>query len=191
MNRLLVVAALGLAACAHPDPRCAPSAPSTLELRDGKGTLLLADKNGALCNVQHKAVGAVEIGADSVTLKDAGGTTRMILKSTGATTATGADSHGAVRVKLYRDEVQARVLRPDGVPLGSMVRNGDSARVYDPASVPVMVVEPRDHDLVLRDAEGVVRNFIVPGKDARAAGVFAMGSLDPAEQLSVFLYWQR
>ena len=192
MTRLFIIGALLVAACNKSDPRCAPAAPSTVELRDGAGALLLADKNGALCDPQHKAVGAVEVTPDAVILKDAGGSPRLILKATAPdNTAAGSDGQGAVRVRLYRDAVQARVLRPDGVPIGSMVRNGDGARIYDPSSSPIMAVEPRDRDLVLRDSEGVVRNFVVPGKDARAAGVFSMNSLDRAEQLAIYLFWSR
>jgi hypothetical protein len=190
--RALVTGVVVLAACHRGDPRCAPAAPATLELRDGAGALLLADKGGALCDAQHRAVGAIEVTPDAVTLKDAGGSPRLILKATmPENTAAGTDAAGTVRVRLYRDAVQARVLRPDGVPLGSMVRNGDGARIYDPGSSPIMTAEPRDRDLVLRDSEGVVRHFVVPGRDARAAGVFSMNSLDRSEQLAIYLFWSR
>jgi hypothetical protein len=192
MTRAFLAALLVLAACHRGDPRCAPAAPATVELRDGAGQLILADKNGALCDVQHRSVGAIEVTPDAVTLKDAGGSPRLIVKATPVeNSAAGSDASGTVRVRLYRDAVQARVLRPDGVPVGSMVRNGDGARIYDSSSSPIMAVEPRDKDLVLRDTEGVVHNFVVPGKDPRAAGVFSMNSLDHAEQLAIYLYWSR
>jgi hypothetical protein len=188
----VVIAGCLLAGCHRADPRCAPGVPSTMELRDAAGTLQLALKNGALCNAQHRAVGAVDIAADNVTLKDAGGGVRFtIAPAESKFTASAKDPGGAMRVRLYQDAVQARVLRPDGVPIGSMVKNGDAARVYDPRSVPIMTVEPRDADLVIRDTEGVTRFFVVPGKDARAAGVFAMPSLDTAEQLAVYLFLSR
>jgi hypothetical protein len=191
MTRALA-AVLMLGACHRGDPRCAPAAPATVELRDGAGALLIADKNGALCDAQHRAVGTVEVTPNDVTLKDAGGSPRLIIKPTQPdNTAAGSDASGNVRVRLYRDAVQARVLHPDGVPIGSMVRNGDGARIYDPSSSPIMTAEPRDRDLVLRDSEGVVRHFVVPGKDARAAGVFSMNSLDRSEQLAIYLFWSR
>jgi hypothetical protein len=188
----LALVLLALAGCNRADPRCAPAAPSTLALRDGAGVLRLALKNGAICDARHHAIGSIDIGADAVTLKDPAGNPRLtVTRSQPENTAAATDAKGAIRVRLYRDDVQARVLRPDGVPIGSMVRNGDGARIYDPASVPIMTAEPRDRDLVLRDANGVARSYVVPGKDARAAGVFAMGSLDPAEQLAIYVFWSR
>jgi hypothetical protein len=192
VTRALVAAALILAACNRSDPRCTPTAPAVVELRDCAGALLLADKDGALCNAAHRAVGTVELTPTTVTLKDADGRVRLVLQSAAPdNTGTGSDAAGNVRVRLYRDAIQARVLHPDGAPIGSMVHNGGGARVYGPTSAPLTTVEPHDRDLVLRDNDGVTRNFVVPGKDARAAGVFAMNGFDVAEQLAIYLYWSR
>ncbi len=191
MKPLFAVAlALAAAGCHHPS-RCAPGTPSKLEVRNGSGALMLAWKGEALCDGQLQTVGTLEAKKDTVTLRDASGKLRLELARESANVAQGRDQEGP-HLRLYRDDRELRVLRGDGVPLGSVVpQTTRGAMIYSPASAPLAKVSLRDRDAVVTDLAGTALTYVTPATQAAPAGVFGVPSLDPAEQLAIYIYWSR
>ena len=186
---LLTVAALA-AGCHHP-PRCNAGTASKIEVRNGSGALQLAWKGDALCDGNLALVGTLEAKTDTVTLRDPAGRPRLELVRESATNAAGSDREGP-HLRLYRDAHEARVLRADGVPLGSVVpQTTNGAFVYDPGTTPIGRAQLRDRDAVVTDLQGTALTYVTPASDFTGAGVFDIPHLDPAEQLAVYIYWSR
>jgi hypothetical protein len=192
--RLFVAFATVLTAACHRGPaRCPAGLASTVEIRDGNGALLLAQKGAQLCDGQLFVVGSVvNAGDGTITLHDAAGTAKLTL-------ARESDHVGQARslvqgpsYRLFRDDKELRVLQPDGTPLGSIVPSGlGAATIYDPSQAPLGRVSTRDRDAVVADLAGSVHTYVTPARDALAAGVFAIPHLERFEQLAIYLYWSR
>jgi hypothetical protein len=187
--RLVALAALvGLCGCHRAAVHCAPGTRSTVEVRNGSGALELALKGKELCDGQLRPVGALEVKKGVVTLTGPDGNVALTLTRESPTTAAGRDRQGP-KLRLYRDARELRVLRGDGVPLGSIVEHANGSTLYNPASSPIGKVERRDRDAVVTDMGGTAETYIVPARDAAAAGVFGVPKLERPEQLAIYLFW--
>jgi hypothetical protein len=197
MRPLLAALALATTAAAagcHRGPtHCAPGTASKVEVRNGSGALVLAWKGDDLCDGELKQVGTLETTGGAVTLKEPGGRLRLEL-TTDATTAgvaRGRDAQGP-HLRLFRDSHELRVLRADGVPFGSVVpETTRGAIIYNQASSPLAKVSLRDRDAVVTDMAGTALTYVTPASNPALAGVFGVPSLDPAEQLAIYIYWSR
>ena len=187
---ITLAGAAAAAGCHHP-PRCAPGDTPRLEVRNGAGALMLAWKNDAVCDGNGALVGTVEVKKERVTLRDPAGKLRLELVREGNGGARGRDREGP-QLRLYRDQRELRVMRADGVPLGSVASEPASgAVVYNQASSPLAKVSLRERDAVVTDMTGNALTYVHPASDARTAGVFAVPSVDPAEKLALYIYWSR
>ena len=185
----LVAAAAG---CHRGRTPCAPGTHSKLEVRNGSGALELAWKGDDLCDGQLRPVGTLTVKGSTVTLADPAGKLRLELtQDPQSGVAQGRDAEGP-HMRLYRDVRELRVLRADGVPLGSVVpQTTKGAIVYNPASAPLAKVSLRDRDAVVTDMAGSALTYVTPAHDPGPAGVFGIPSLDSAEQLAIYIYWSR
>lgn len=186
---LTVALALG-AGCHRGSDACAPGHKSTLELRNGSGALELALKGKTLCDAQLHPLGTLERKKGGVVYTDTAGAVRLDLEPESATAAAGRD-HDGPALRLWRDDHELRVLRGDGVPLGSIAPQAIGALIYNPASSPIAKVQRRDRDAVVTDMSGTATWYLVPAHDANAAGVFGIPKLDPAWAFAAYLFWSR
>ncbi|HWE27258.1 MAG TPA: hypothetical protein VHB97_04610 [Polyangia bacterium] len=185
----LTLAAVGC----HRPARCAPGEKSKLEVRNGSGALMIAWKTTGdlLCDGNLVQVGTLKATKDTVTLRDAAGRLKLELTRESPEVARGRDQEGP-HLRLYRDVRELRVLRADGVPLGSVApQTTTGAIVYNPSSSPLARSSIRDRDAVITDLAGTAQTYVRPAKDATAAGVFGVPSLDPTEQLALYIYSSR
>ena len=180
--------AVALAGCHRRAVHCAPGTRSSVEVRNGSGALELALKGKDLCDGQLRPVGTLEIKKGTVTLGGPDGSVALTLTRESPTVAIGRDQQGP-KLRLYRDARELRVLRGDGVPLGSVVPRANGSLVYNPASSPIGKVEARDRDAVVTDMAGTAETYVVPARDRAAAGVFGIPTLERPEQLAIYLYW--
>ena len=188
---LTVTLALGLAGCHHGPVRCAPGTPSKIEVRNGSGALELAWKGDDLCGPELRPVGTLQTKDGTVTLTDASGRLRLELTRESDSVAHGRDSSGPT-LRLYRDARELRVLRADGVPIGSITPETlKGAAIFNPASAPLGKVSLRDRDAVVTDMAGTALTYVTPATNPAVAGVFGVPSLDAAEQLAIDMYWSR
>ena len=189
--KLLPLALVITAAGCHHAPRCTAGTPSKIEVRNGSGALELAWKGDALCDGNLALVGTLQTGKDTVTLRDPSGRLRLELVRESPTNARGSDREGP-HLRLYRDDHEARVLRADGVPLGSVApQTTKGAIVYNPGATPLARSQLRDRDSVVTDLQGTALTYVTPATDFTGAGVFGIPHLDPAEQLAIYIYWSR
>jgi hypothetical protein len=179
------------AAGCHRGSQCTPGARSTIELHDGSGATTLSLKGNDLCDAQLRRVATLETKGATVTLRDAAGKLRLELTHESDSVGQGRDAQGP-HLRLYRDAHELRVLRGDGVPLGSVVPEGlRAAVVYNPASAPLGKVAMRDRDAVVTDMAGSALTYVVPTAEPGPAGVFGIPHLDPAEALAIYIYWSH
>lgn len=184
---VVAVAALGC----HQGNRCAPGGTSTVEIRNGSGALMLALQGNTLCDAAWNKAGTLDVKKDTVTLYDAAGKLRVELTRDSANAGRGRDLEGP-HLRLWHDAHELRVMRADGVPLGSVVpQTLKDAVVYNQSSSPLAKVSLRDRDAVVTDMAGTALTYVHPASNLGAAGVFGVPSLDPAEQLALYIYWSR
>jgi len=192
MKPLLLTLALFAAAGCHHGNRCAPGGASTVEVRNGSGALVLALQGNTLCDAQWNRAGTIDSSKkDAVTLLDAAGKLRLEVTRVDDGGANARDSQGP-HLRLYHDAHEWRVMRADGVPLGSVQpQTTNGAIVYDKSSSPMAKISLRDRDAVVLDMAGTALTYVHPSSELGPAGVFAVPSLDPAEQLALYIYWSR
>lgn len=191
MKHLVLLALAAAAAGCHRPAHCLAGTKSSLEVRNGSGALLLAQKGELVCDGNLGLVGTLDVKGDTVTLHDAAGRVRLELVKESATNARGNDRSGP-HLRLYRDDHEVRVLRADGVPLGSVVpQTATGAIVYNPGMSPLARASMRDRDAVVTDLAGTALTYVTPGSNATVAGVFGIPSLDPIEALTIYIYWSR
>jgi hypothetical protein len=182
-----------LAACPAPRQEC-NSRPSTVELRDGKGVLLIAAKPGAagldVCDPSHGRLASIRREGELLTLLDRGGAPRLLIRrvSPDDLAATGPDSQ--VRLRVHREGPELFVLDPQGVRLGTLV-DGAPARVFDRLQTPWGTVEARGPDQAIRDPEGTTLYLVQPAASSQLAGLFTVAGLDRAEQLALYILLAR
>ena len=191
MKPLYLTVALVALGCHHP-PRCAPGAPASVEVRNGSGALVLALQGDALCDPSWARVGTLDTSKkDTVSLHDAAGKLRLEIVREANGGGRAHDAQGP-QLRLYRDARELRVMRADGVPLGSVVpQTTTGAVVYNQSSAPIGKVSLRDRDAVVTDMAGTALTYVRPAHDPTTAGVFGVPSLDPAQQLALYMYWSR
>jgi hypothetical protein len=170
----------GCARTEKPTP-CAAGLKSELEVRDASGALELAVKNGEpneldLCDPQSRRIGRVVTREGALTLLDESGqvSARIVRVSPNDLTAVGASGPIA---RLHLSPEQDRLLKPDGVPLGSVAPTDGGATLYNPASAPVGTVTPRGSGQVLVGADGATRLYVQPASPA-AAGLLGVEGVD-------------
>jgi hypothetical protein len=191
MKPILAIALSLAAVGCHRSNHCAPGGSSTVEVRNGSGALVLALQGDTLCDAAWNKAGTLEVKNDTVTLLDPAGKLRLELTRDSANAGRGRDLEGP-HLRLWHDAHEWRVMRADGVPLGSVVpQTARDAVVYNQASSPLAKVSLRDRDAVVTDMAGSALTYVHPASDFGAAGVFGVPSLDPAEQLALYMYWSR
>jgi hypothetical protein len=198
----LFAGALALSGCKGSARPCAPAVPPVLEVRDASGALELALKKSAatadkgptsydVCDPAHKRVGTILSEPATLTLLDGSGGLVLRFKIESPTDASAVGPAGP-RLRLHREPNEARVLKPDGVPIGAISpKEGGGANVFDPASRPIALVDKRDKDLIVSDTTGTTKAFVVPSNVPVAAGVFALEGLTLQDKLAIYLVWSR
>jgi hypothetical protein len=194
MKRLALVLLLA-AACKEPSHKPAPCAPglaSEVEIRDPEGKLELAVKPSDmpdardLCDPEAHRIGRAVFHGDLVTLADPSGATvlRLQKESDDDWTATGPKGQ---LFRVHKSPQETRVLKPDGVPFGSVAPRAGGATLYSPGSAPVGSVAPRDNDQVIAGADGATRHYVVPSKSSIAAGFLGIDGLGLTERVVLYL----
>jgi hypothetical protein len=175
---------------------CAPGSPSKVELRDAAGQLVLAVKQTPergtfdLCNASGGQTGKLEWAPTVVRYTDDKGVLKLKLTAESNTDATGVSTKGPA-LRIHVNGPERRVLKPDGIPIGSIADGDGKTTIFDPASRPVAWVEPRDHDQVIRGADGSTRFYVVPSASSAAAAAFALDGLPPEERATLYLFWNK
>jgi hypothetical protein len=184
-----------LAACKDANTRPAPCAPglaSEVEVRDHDGKLELAVKRSDmpdardLCDPQAHRIGRAVFHGDLVTLTDAGGAPVLRLQKESADDWTATGQNGPL-FRIHATPVETRVLKPDGVPLGSIAPRPGGATLYSPGSAPIGSVTARDQDQVIAAADGATRLYVVPSKSPIAAGFLGIEGLDLPVRVVLYL----
>jgi len=194
--RALVIASL-LAGCnKSARTACAPGTPSKVELRDGSGQLTLAVKPAPepgqfdLCDGAGKRIGRIESEPQAVSYFDGAGVLQLKVHGESKTDADGVSAKGA-KLRIHVNGEETRVLKPDGIPIGSVVTKDAGATIYDPASRPTALVEKRYADYTIRGPDGVTKSYVVPSASAGAAAAFGLDGLPPEERATLYLFWNK
>jgi hypothetical protein len=207
MRAAVLSLAVLLAGCPQTSRPCAPSTPAHVEVRNGAGELELAMKRSAtrgepavydLCDASAHRVGTLEVGeasgASYALLLDGAGhlKLRVDVAHVRAPSARGP-SGPRFTVAHSTTGTEWRVLRPDGVPFGSISPRPDKndADVFDAAGRAIAASTARGADQVISGVDGVTRRYVIPAASAVSAGVFAMPDLDLDEQLALFVVFPR
>jgi hypothetical protein len=178
--------ALTFTGCHKPSEKptpCSPGLPSKIEVRDSSGQLELALKAGDpagrldVCDPQARRVGQLVSDDGALTLLDGAGQLAARLTRQSATDWSVGGPHGPL-LRVHVDEHETRVLKPDGVPFGSVAPKESGATLYSPASVPVGNVAPRGDDQVISGADGATRRYVTHSSSPLAAGMFGVEGLD-------------
>jgi hypothetical protein len=212
--RLAWASVVLLAGCPQKTRPCAPSEPARVEVRDGAGELELAMKRSAtkgepavydLCDASARRVGTLEVGevlgTSYALLLDGAGHLKLRVDVDRARAPQARGPSGPrLTVAHAKTGTEWRVLRPDGVPFGSISPGpdhsaGDSAKndadVFDPAGRGIAAVKARGPDQVIAGADGTTRRYVIPAASPVAAGLFAVPGLDLDEQLALFVVFPR
>jgi hypothetical protein len=197
--RTVFAICLALSGCHSPRVRCAASLPTELEVHaDGRAFAIKpAPEAGTLdvCDGAGQWLGAARVEPGALTLRDAKGTTVLELRRDGDEVARGAGP-GGPRLRLFHRGAEWRVLRPDGVPLGSVTTDAQGATVYSPAGIALSKVERTveaagDGQAVRSLAGDALQARVVPSHAPGPAGTLALDGLSPEERLAIYLYWSR
>ncbi len=185
-----------LCGCPAPRARCDANAPATVELRDGKGALLVLAKAGEkgatdVCDAGSQRIGALELRGDTATLLDRGGAPRLVLKRTGPDDVEGAGADHQPRLRVHRDGADLHVLDPIGVRLGTITARADKTVFFDRQQVPAGSIEARGADQAVRDPEGATLYLVQPASSSQMAGLFTVSGLDRQDQLALYLFLSR
>jgi hypothetical protein len=194
MSRLWLM--LLLSGCPAPRSNCAPGAPSQVEVRDGKGALLVAAKAGEkgtidVCDAASQRLGTIKREGVTATLLDRGGAPRLQLRRMGPDDIEGASGDNLPRLRLHRDGKDLHVLEPSGVRMGTLTASADKFIFFDRQQVPADSIEARGADQAIRDPDGATLYLVQPSASSEAAGVFTIAGLDRPEQLTLYLFLQR
>jgi len=203
----IALAAVALAGCPRPSRPCAPSEPARVEVRDGAGELELAMKRSStkgepavydLCDASARRVGTLEVGSvlgeSYALLLDAAGHLKLRVTVEHARDPTARGPSGArLTIAHSKTGTEWRVLRPDGVPFGSISPRADQndADVFDAAGHAIAASKARGPDQVIAGADGATRRYVIPAASAVSAGLFAIPGLDLDEQLALFIVFPR
>jgi hypothetical protein len=181
--------------CTRAPVRCVASAPSTVELRDGQGALVMAAKREpsgalALCDDKGMRTGELRWEGKALRFYDRASLARLTLTPDGV-----ADYEGmgptAERLRIHRDVKETYVLEPNGVRFGFFVPAPPNVNIYDKQSVPIGTVEPSGANQTVKTIDGDLRFTVQPANSSVAAGVFALNALQREEQMALFLLLSR
>jgi hypothetical protein len=193
MLRCLVLIPL-LAGCPS-RTNCDPGTKSTVELRDGKGALVLAAKPGQtatdFCDGNSQRVASLRFEGATATLLEANGAVRMNLRRMGPDDIQGSNAENQIQLRVHREGPQLFVMDPIGVRLGTIATAEGRTTYFNRQQVPSGSVEARGADHVIRDLEGATQLFIQPAASPQNAGVFSVAGLGRFEQLAVYLLLLR
>jgi hypothetical protein len=190
----LTISLLVVAGCSHSNKpaACAPGLASQLEVRDGAGLLELAVKPSNtpgevdLCDAQAQRVGRIATEGDTLTVMDGAGQLVARLKREGADDWT-ADGPKGPLFRVHQDKSETRILKPDGIPLGSVSPQAEGGTLYSPASVPVGMVKPHDKGMALQAADGATKHYVTPANSPIYAGLLAVEGLPLSAKIALFL----
>jgi hypothetical protein len=198
MRRLFL--ALLVAGCSHGAKQatpCAPGLTAQLEVRDASGQVELALKNNVtqdgeldLCDAQAKRVGRFVRAGDAVQVLDADGQLVAKIHHDGPNDLSGEGPKGPL-FRVHWDEHETRVLKPDGVPFGSVAARAGGATLLSPGSAPIGSVAPRDKDQVIAGPDGATRMYVVAPKPVESsvnAGLLALEGLPLPVRLAVYRF---
>ena len=185
-----------LCGCPAPRPSCDRNRPSTVELRDGSGALLIAAKPGErgsldLCDAGLVRVGAVKQEPAALTLQDRAGGTRLVLKKDGPDDGEALGADGQQRLRVHRENGQLFILDPIGIRLGMVAPSDGKTIFYDKQQTPAGSVEARGPDQAIRDPDGATLFLVQPAASSQAAAVFTVAGLDHQEQMALYLLLLR
>jgi hypothetical protein len=174
---------------------CDPGTASTVEVRDGKGALLLAAKPGKtatdFCDGNFQRVASLRFEGMTATLLDANGAVRMNLRRTGADDIQGSNAENQIKLRVHREGPQLFVMDPIGVRLGTIATADNKTTYFNKQQVPAGTVESRGPDQAIRDLEGATQVLVQPAASPQNAGVFSVAGVERAEQLAVYLLLLR
>jgi hypothetical protein len=174
---------------------CVPGTPSTVELRDGKGALVLAAKAGQtatdLCDGNMQKVASLRFEGATATLLDNAGAVKLNLRRMGPDDIQASDAGNQIKLRVHKEGPQLFVIDPIGVRLGTIATSDGKTTYFNRQQVPAGTVEARGADQVLRDLEGATQLLIQPAASPQTAGVFSVAGVDRAEQLAVYLLLLR
>jgi hypothetical protein len=185
-----------LCGCPAPRSRCDANAAPVVELRDGKGALILAARPGEkggtdVCDPQSQRLATIKAEGVTETLLDRGGAPRLQLRRLGPDDIEGAGGDNQTRLRLHRDGKDLHVLDPIGVRLGTITTGSDKTIFFNRQQVPAGSIEARGADQAVRDAEGATLYLVQPASSSEAAGMFTIAGLDREEQLALYLFLRR
>jgi hypothetical protein len=173
-----------LAACTD-KPRCGPGA-MRLELRDAAGVLTARLAESArkgeldLCDPAGQRLAAIGAQGGALVLYDRGNA--EVLRAA-SQDATDLRSPAGQALRLYKEDHMLRVLKPDGVPYGTLHEKDAVVLVSDPAGSPRARISRRDADAVAADPDGAVKAFFVPAPGLLGAGVLTLEELPLPERV--------
>jgi hypothetical protein len=184
-----------LAGCPAPRSQCDRNAQPAVELRDGKGLLLVSARPGEkglldVCDGNFQRTGTIKLEGATATLFDRGGAPRLNLRKNGPDDFEGSTADNVQTLRVHRQGAQLHVMEPSGVRLGTLTE-GPPAGIYDSAQVPQGTVEPRGNDQAIRDPDGATLFLVQPAKSPQLAGVFWLPRLDQNEKLALYLILSR
>lgn len=193
MRALVVVAALAWAGCPKREGKeatspCGASAAEVAALRDGDGTLVRALRGRdpiALCSPTGSVTGFIRVNHEIATPSGAV-RARVTREGDADVTVTGTPA-----LRLHDENGELRVLRADGVPLGSISKGGDEgplATVFDAGGRAIATVEAHHDGVAIRAPDGTTRALLRPRPpvdDARLAGLAAIPGLSPDDAIAL------
>lgn len=184
---------LFLCGCPTPRSSCDVNGARVVELRDGKGALLMAataGEKGALdfCSGINQRVASFKVEGATATLFEPGGAPRLNLRRMGPDDLEASSLDNQPRFRLHRDGKELHVLDPSGVRLGSVVAQEGRSIFYDRQQVPAGSIEARGPDQAIRDPDGATLLLVQPAASSQWAGVFTVGGILVMEQLALYLF---
>jgi hypothetical protein len=187
-----------LLACGCPSPRssCDVNGPKVVELRDGKGALVLAaaaGEKGALdfCSGTNARVASFKVEGATAALLEPGGAPRLNLRRMSPENIEASSLDNQPRFRVHRDGKELHVLDPTGIRLGSILLGEPKSIFYDRHQVPAGTIEARGPDQAIRDPEGATLFLVQPAASSQSAGVFTVSGLLPMEQMALYLFLSR
>jgi len=189
--------AFTLAGCTHRGSNaapCAPGLPSLLEVRDGAGALELALKQSTvtpgeldLCDPQAKRIGRLVSAGDALQLLDGDGQLVARLHRDGPDDLSAEGPKGPL-LRVHSTAQETRVLKPDGVPFGSVAPTDGGATLYSPGSAPIGSIAPHDQDQVIAAADGASEHYVKPASSSLTAGLLGIEGLPLPVRVALYRF---
>jgi hypothetical protein len=196
-RKILIALAALLAGCPRPpapiDP-CAGGIPSSFELRDGNGVLLLALRSApgtathVLCDDRGTHIGTFvhDLLSHRPRIDNAAGDSVAKIVWRGGDPALIV---GGTTLGLHEENGLLRVLDGEGVPIGQVANVEGKTIVYNPAGQGVATVErvaDMENRTAVKNLDGTVRFLVPTALNSRAAGAFALDGLPLAARYLLY-----